>query len=224
LNLKYAAVIFDMDGTLLDSIEDIADAMNLALGRFGFPVHPVERYRTFVGDGMETLAMRALPEDRRSPGNVAVCAEALKEEYSARWSVKTRPFPGIPELLDGLAGIRIKLSILTNKPDAFAKEMARALLGRWTFHEVRGVSKDCPRKPDPCGAVICAERMGVNPASCIFLGDSGVDMETASRSGMAPVGALWGYQDRGQLISGGAKILLRDPKDLLCFVREEADC
>ncbi|HPS93424.1 MAG TPA: HAD hydrolase-like protein, partial [Deltaproteobacteria bacterium] len=78
------AVIFDMDGTLLDSIEDIADAMNLALGRFGYPVHPVERYRTFVGDGMEALAMRALPEDRRSPGNVAVCTEALKEEYSAR--------------------------------------------------------------------------------------------------------------------------------------------
>jgi phosphoglycolate phosphatase len=222
--MMYEAVIFDMDGTLLDTIEDIADSMNAALTCLGFPVHPVDRYRDFVGDGIEVLAIRALPELQRGTENVLKCVEAMREEYSSRWSLNTRPFEGIPELLDGLTGMGVKLSILSNKLDSFTKVMARAYLQKWTFHEVRGLSPDCPRKPDPCGARICAERMGVSTTSCIFLGDSAIDMETATGAGMFPFGALWGYQDSERLLLHGAKVLLDDPRDLLHYVRRNIGC
>ena len=216
--MKYAAVIFDMDGTLLDTIEDIADSMNAALSRLGFPAHPRDKYLEFVGEGIEILAMKALPEDERSEGNKSHAVETMREEYRTRWSVKTKPYPGIPELLDALTEKGINLSILSNKMDSFTKEMTKALLGRWKFHEVRGLKPGCPRKPDPCGAKICAESMGVDPGQCIFLGDSGIDMETATRAGMAPFGALWGYQNRNILLGKGAIVLLEDPGNLLDYI------
>jgi phosphoglycolate phosphatase len=144
----------------------------------------------------------------------------MKEEYSVRWSVKSRPFPGITELLDGLAQMDMALSILSNKLDAFTKAMAASLLPSWKFAEVRGLSPDCPRKPDPAGAFLCAERMGVDPQRCIFVGDSAIDMETAGRAAMAAVGVLWGYQEKELLINQGARFLLNDPRDLLVYLRK----
>jgi phosphoglycolate phosphatase len=218
LRNKYQAVIFDMDGTLLDTIEDIADSMNAVLDRLGFPMHPLTSYRDFVGDGIEALAVRSLPEGHRTTYTIARSVEHMKEEYRARWSVKTRPFPGIPALLDGLAERGMALSILSNKIDSFTKAMAASLLSHWKFAEVRGLSPDTPRKPDPTGARICAERMGVEPQDCIFVGDSDIDMETAGRAGMTAFGALWGYQDRQRLIDHGARFLLDDPRDLLGYL------
>ena len=211
----YRAVIFDMDGTLLDTIEDLADSMNAVLNSLGFPEHPLSSYRAFVGDGIEVLVMRSLPEGRRTEQIIARSVKVMKEEYSSRWSVKSRPFPGIPELLDGLTERGMALSILSNKLDSFTKAMAASLLPNWNFAEVRGLSPDIPRKPDPAGARICANRMGVDPRHCIFVGDSAIDMETAGRAGMAAFGVLWGYQDKQLLINHGARILLDDPRDLL---------
>jgi len=208
-----------MDGTLLDTIEDIADSMNAALEGLGFPIHPLEQYRDLVGDGIEVLAMRALPEEYRTEKNTSAAVKAMRDEYSARWSIKTRPFPGIPELLDGLMEMGVRLSILSNKLDDFAKTMARSLLANWRFIEVRGLVAGIPRKPDPAGAYLCAERMGVDPMHCIFVGDSAIDMDTANRSGMAPFGALWGYQDKKRLVDHGARVLLEDPRDLLGYLR-----
>jgi phosphoglycolate phosphatase len=218
-NNTYQAVIFDMDGTLLDTIEDIAESMNAALEGLGFPILPIEQYRDLVGDGIEVLAVRALPEEHRTAANIAAGVKAMREEYGARWSVKSRPFPGIPELLDGLMERGIRLSILSNKLDDFAKTMARSLLPNWRFIEVRGLVPSIPRKPDPAGAYLCAERMGVDPMHCIFVGDSAIDMDTANRAGMVPFGALWGYQDRQRLIDHGARVLLDDPRDLLGHLR-----
>jgi phosphoglycolate phosphatase len=116
----------------------------------------------------------------------------------------------------------MKLSILSNKIDSFTKEMTKTLLGRWTFYQVRGLTHGCPRKPDPCGARICAESMGVDPRKCIFLGDSWIDMETGIRAGMAPFGALWGYQDRSVLLSHGALVLLEGPRDLLAYLNGDS--
>jgi phosphoglycolate phosphatase len=215
---KYQAVIFDMDGTLLDTIEDIADSMNAVLNSLGFPAHPLSSYRAFVGDGIEVLAMRSLPEAHRTAQTIAQSLKVMKEEYSVRWSIKSRPFPGIPELLDGLTERGMALSILSNKLDSFTKAMAASLLPNWKFAEVRGLSPDIPRKPDPAGARICANRMGVDPRHCIFVGDSAIDMETAGRAGMAAFGVLWGYQDKHLLINHGARILLDDPRDLLNYL------
>jgi phosphoglycolate phosphatase len=219
--MKYEAVIFDMDGTLLDTIEDIADSMNTALSCLGFATHPREKYLEFIGEGIEILAMKALPEDKRSEESISRAVDSMREVYRSGWSVKTQPYPGIPELLDALAGRGIKFSILSNKMDSFTKEMAKILLGSWIFQEVRGLIPGCPRKPDPYGARMCAERMGVDPKQCIFLGDSGIDMETATRAGMAPFGALWGYQDREILLSKGAIVLLEDPGNLIDYIDKD---
>jgi phosphoglycolate phosphatase len=214
----YRAVIFDMDGTLLDTIEDLADSMNAVLNSLGFPAHPLSSYRAFVGDGIEVLAMRSLPQGHRTEQIIVRSVNLMKEEYHARWSVKSRPFPGIPELLDGLTERGMALSILSNKLDSFTKAMAASLLPNWNFAEVRGLFPDIPRKPDPAGARICANRMGVEPRHCIFVGDSAIDMETAGRAGMAAFGVLWGYQDKQLLINHGARVLLDDPRDLLNYL------
>jgi phosphoglycolate phosphatase len=213
----YRAVIFDMDGTLLDTIDDIAESMNGALRRMGYPSHPVRSYLNFVGEGIEVLAMRSLPEKDRTIEIISRAVTYMREEYSTRWGDKSRPFEGIPEALDGLAGRGVSMSILSNKLDSFTKAMAAALLPDWRFDEVRGLTHDCPRKPDPAGAWLCAERMGVVPGHCVFVGDSGIDMETAVRAGMAPVGVLWGYQDSDRLLAGGARVLMHEPGELLGF-------
>lgn len=218
LQNSFKAVIFDMDGTVLDTIEDIADSMNATLQGLGFPVHPVKRYLDFVGDGIEVLAMKSLPEGRRTDGDVAAGIKAMREEYQSRWSAKTCPYPGIGELLDGLVRLDMKLSILSNKMDSFTKLMAATLLPHWTFIEVRGLTPEVPRKPDPAGALICADRMAVEPSDCIFVGDSCIDMQTAKRAGMAAFGALWGYQDRERLLAGGADVLLNEPGELLGYI------
>jgi phosphoglycolate phosphatase len=217
---NYEAVIFDMDGTLLDTIEDIADSMNAVLIRLGFPPHSLDSYRDFVGDGIEALAMRSLPEGHRKAQTIELSVDAMKKEYGLRWSVKSRPFKGISELLDGLTEMGMGLSILSNKLDSFTKAMAASLLPSWKFAEVRGLCPDVPRKPDPTGARICADRMGVNPQHCIFVGDSSIDMDTAGRAGMAAFGALWGYQNMQKLIDHGAKVLLEQPEDLLMYIRK----
>jgi phosphoglycolate phosphatase len=217
LQNTYQAVIFDMDGTLLDTIEDIADSMNVVLSSLGFPVHPLKRYLDFVGEGIEVLAMKSLPDEHRNSEVIAASMKAMRKEYSTRWSVKTKPFPGISELLDGLSARGVKYSILSNKLDAFTKSMAESLLPHWKFIEVRGLVPDVPRKPDPAGALLCADHMSVNPMHCIFVGDSAIDMETATRAGMAPFGVLWGYQDQQRLAAHGALVLLNDPKELLMY-------
>lgn len=218
--MRFEAVIFDLDGTLLDTIEDIADSMNITLSVFGFPVHEKRKYLEFVGEGLEELARKALPEEARNGGILARCVEHMKKEYAGRWSHTSRPYPGVPELLDSLTGRGIKLSVLSNKADVFTKQMVAELLDKWRFVEVRGLSADCPRKPDPCGALLCAERMRVDPRSCIFLGDSGIDMETGTRAGMYPVGALWGYQNQTVLRSGGARVVIEDPRELLACMEQ----
>ncbi len=213
----YGAVVFDMDGTLLDTIDDIADSMNEALSRMGFAGHPVNAYLAFVGDGIEALAERSLPGSHRSAATVAEAVRIMREIYAGRWSVKSRPYAGISDMLDGLSSRNIPMSILSNKLDGFTKAMAASLLARWKFVEVRGLLPGGPRKPDPAGAMACARLMGVDPGACILVGDSGIDMETAVRSGMAGFGALWGYQDREHLTAGGAQVLMEDPRELLGY-------
>lgn len=213
----YKAAVFDMDGTLLDTIGDIACAMNEALGKLGFTTHPVMDYLDFVGEGIEVMAMKALPEMHRTPESIAAAVAAMREAYADRWFLTSRPFDGVTEMLDGLVEKGVRISILSNKIDGFTKAMAARLLPAWHFDEVRGLTPDCPRKPDPTGALLCARSMGVNPAQCVFVGDSAIDMETASRARMVPIGVLWGYQDGPRLLAGGARALVNEPRELLGY-------
>jgi phosphoglycolate phosphatase len=212
------AAIFDLDGTLLDTLDDIADSMNAALKRMGFPVHDTAAFRYLTGHGMRSMAERSLPAANRDEITVQACIREFRSEYENRWAAKTHPYQGIPELLDELTGRGIKLGILSNKLDKFTNLVARHFLSRWEFSSVVGARPDLPQKPDPAGAVLIARELGIPPAQFVYLGDTGVDMRTAVQAGMFPVGALWGFRDEKELLEDGARAVIRSPCELLPFL------
>ncbi len=214
----YKAILFDLDGTLLDTIQDIAESMNTVLGRYGFPVHTIEAYKNFVGEGMEILVRRVLPENKADAETVALCLAAMREEYAANWRRNSRPYAGVPELLDDLAARDIKLAVLSNKPDEFTKTMVTALLPRWPFNPVLGARPSVPPKPDPKAALEIAGRLSLPPEEFLYLGDTGIDMRTAVVAGMYPVGVLWGFRTAEELEVTGAKTLIAKPGELVAVL------
>jgi len=216
--VEYRVVVFDLDGTLLDTLQDLADSMNAALAHLGFPTHDVDAYRYFVGEGAGVMAQRALPDDRDDDNTVRRCLAAMREEYSKRWRDKTRPYPGIPRLLDRLMELEVRLTVLSNKPDDFTKLMVAELLPEWRFDLVLGQREGIARKPDPAGAFEIARELGIACEAFAYLGDSGTDMITASGAGMLAVGALWGFRTEDELRGNGAKFVIHRPEELLSIV------
>lgn len=212
------AVLFDLDGTLLDTIDDLADSMNAALSSRGMPTHSADDYRGFIGDGIEMLARRALPLDNRDDPTVDGVVDDMRREYASRWDAKTRPYPGIPELLDELVRRGLKLAILSNKPHDFTQRIAARLLSRWPFDPVLGAQPGLPKKPDPSQAIHVATEHGISPERWLYLGDSGVDMKTAVAAGMIPLGVLWGFRGAEELRSHGARKLIEHPEQLLALL------
>ena len=193
-------VIFDLDGTLADSLGDIAAAMNRTLVAHGFPEHPVTAYRTFVGEGVRNLVERALP-----PGTEGVrdaFLAAYQADYADHLLDATRLFPGIPEVLDALQSAGMPVGVLSNKPDLPTRQMVDALCSRWAFRAVFGERPGVPRKPDPMSALALADALGAPPESVAFVGDTGVDMLTARAASMRPVGVLWGFRPKEVLATG----------------------
>lgn len=215
LDMHYRAVIFDLDGTLLDTLKDIADSANRVLADRNMPMHPPAAYKQFIGEGVRQLFLRALPVAQRAESTVQECIEAYRGEYARNWNVKTRPYAAIPEMLDALVALGIKLAVLSNKPDEFTQTCVRELLPAWRFHAVLGATDALPRKPDPAGALEILGRLGTEAGSCLYLGDSGVDMKTAVAAGMFGVGALWGFRDSHELERDGAQALIEHPMQLL---------
>lgn len=213
--MRFPAVLFDLDGTLLDTLADLADSMNAVLADWGLSTHPLEAYRWFVGDGIHNLARRALPASHSDEAVIARCVGAMQEEYGRRWSVKTRPYEGIVTLLDGLAARRVRLAVLSNKPHAFTLQTVAALLPDWRFEVVLGARAGVPVKPDPIGALEVAARLGLPPERILYLGDTATDMLTARAAGMHPVGAGWGFREPEELLAAGAAHLLATPTELL---------
>jgi len=213
--MKYQAVIFDFDGTLLDTLRDLAESVNSVLNRSGFPGHSLEAYRHFVGEGIEELARRVVPEGHRDEATITRTLTDVREEYRQRWPNHTRPYEGIPELLDALTARRVKMAIVTNKPDDSTRTMAAKLLPKWKFDAIVGATSDLPRKPDPKGALEAARRLRLPPGAFLYVGDSDIDMKTANAAGMYAVGVLWGFRTADELVKNGAKVLIRKPLELL---------
>lgn len=216
--MKFQAAIFDLDGTLLDTLADIADAMNATLGRMGFPGHETAAYKYLTGDGVRAMAERSLPPMDIDPASVESCIREFRSEYAVRWGTKTRPYPGINGLLNELARRRLKLSVLSNKLDEFARRAVRDFLPGFDFSFVIGAKPDLPPKPDPAGALLIAGGLRIHPSRIVYLGDTGVDMQTAVRAQMFPVGALWGFRDERELRDNGAEALIRFPGELLGYI------
>ncbi|NCC25436.1 MAG: HAD family hydrolase [Deltaproteobacteria bacterium] len=216
----FRGVVFDLDGTLIDSIEDLASSMNTVLESRGLPVHRVEAYRGFIGRGMGRLVFQALPEDCREEETIRECILAMQVEYAKHWQDSTDLFPGVAELLRGLENRGLALAVHSNKPHEFTRLMVDSLLDEWSFSAVLGARPERPVKPDPAGALEIADALGLYPEECLFVGDSDVDMDTAVQAGMYPVGALWGYRDRDELLEAGAGMLIDQPEDILDFIDE----
>jgi phosphoglycolate phosphatase len=213
--MSFRAVIFDLDGTLLDTLQDLADAMNAVLERNRLPAHRPKAYRHFVGDGIEMLVRRALPFTLTDESELDRFAEEMRREYARRWIAKTRPYPGVPELLAAIGAAGLVTAVLTNKPQAAAEAILAALLPGQGFRCVVGGAPGRPRKPDPSGALAIARELGLPPASCLLVGDSAVDIQAARAAGMVPVGALWGFRTAEELVAAGAQILVTDPSGLI---------
>lgn len=213
--MKFKAIIFDLDGTLLDTIKDIADSMNTTLEKLGYPPHKIEDYYYFVGEGMEVLCRKVLPAHNNSSEIIAKCVELMKSEYQKNWSKTTRPYDGISELLNDLQRMGLKLAVHSNKPDEFTKTFVRHFFPETQFAIILGESKDFPRKPAPEGALHIARILKIPPGDILYIGDSGIDMKTGISAGMYPVGVLWGFRNAEELISNGAKRLIKKPPELL---------
>jgi phosphoglycolate phosphatase len=212
------AIIFDLDGTLLNSIGDIAACGNEALASMGFPLLTVDEFRMYVGDGMTGLARKVLPPGKRDEATVGKFLEMYRALYSRKWNETTVPYEGIEDLLGTLRARGIPLAVLSNKRDEFTKVCVDTLLPTGIFQEVRGESEITPHKPDPQGALTIAESLGVVPQRCLFVGDSEIDVETARRAGMDFVGVEWGYRSRMELEKAGAEKLVKAPNQLLQYV------
>ncbi len=217
-----AAAIFDLDGTLLDTLEDIAITANEILAALGFPVFETDRYRQFVGNGVEKLFQRCLPTRALSPQMLNTCVQKFKPVYEAHYRDHSRPYPGIMEMLDALRGMEIPFAVLSNKPDAFTKQMVKEFFPEIEFKAVLGARFGVPHKPSPVAALEIAERLGMGPRQISFLGDSNVDIETANRATMHSVGALWGFRDEEELKNAGAMSLIQTPGEMLSFFRADA--
>lgn len=210
---RFRAVLFDLDGTLADTLADLANAVNHALVTLGCPTHPLPAYRHFVGDGARNLILRTLPADKSSLVDKAL--ELMRAHYDAHCFDETRLYPGAPELVAALRRRGLKLAVFSNKPDHFTKRMVAHYFPHVPFDAVRGQLPHLPIKPDPTVALQIAEELGIAPAEWIYLGDTNTDMQTACAAGMFPVGALWGFREREELVESGAVKLIAHPDELL---------
>ncbi|MCJ7685496.1 MAG: HAD family hydrolase [Desulfobacteraceae bacterium] len=216
--MEYKAVIFDLDGTLLDTLEDLADSLNRVLQDKGLPTHPTEAFRYFVGNGAAMLVSRALPPERRNDALTADCLEAFLKEYSCNWNMKTKPYNGVSELLDALTAKHIEMAVLTNKPQHFAELCIQEFLSGWKFTVILGQRDGFPLKPDPAGPREIARCLDIPSQEFLYLGDSDADMRTAVSAHMFPVGALWGFRSEKELRESGAVEVISRPTELLKLV------
>jgi phosphoglycolate phosphatase len=220
--MNVSAVIFDLDGTLLDTLADLAETTNAVLTGFGFPSFPLEDYKFLVGDGVRVLFQRAIPaESLDSPDSEKVldkCVEAFNVEYATRWDRTSGLYPGIAEMLDELTLRRIPMGILSNKPQAFTEHCVRKLLGDWSFFPVFGQREGVPRKPDPAGVAETLQHWNLAPTQCLYVGDTNTDMQTGRSAGCVTIGVTWGFRPQSELLDAGAHYIIERPSELLKFM------
>ena len=211
---KFTHVIFDLDGTLLDTLEDLADATNWVCEQHGWPVHPVEAYKQFVGNGAAKLLERVVPAGVEITSELRTqTMEEFTRRYTAETSRKTAPYPGMPQLVERLKGEGITVAVLTNKPDGAAKPVVERYYPG-VFEVVQGALPDAPTKPDPTLLFKLMDRIGAKRETTLFVGDSNVDIQTAKNGGLTGCGVLWGFRTRRELQEEGADFLVQTAQEL----------
>jgi phosphoglycolate phosphatase len=203
-------VIFDLDGTLVDSLPGIAASLNRTLTAHGLPGHSNEQIRSFIGRGVRDLVMRAGPKGA-DPALTESLLRLYLRDYALSWRDGTSVYPGIPEVLDRIRESGRSVGVLSNKTHDFTAEIVNALFPGFEFVAVLGQRDGVPPKPDPSGALEIAATAGVQSADAVLIGDSTVDLETARRAGMRGIGVSWGYHDREALAGSGLREIADDP-------------
>lgn len=214
-NIK--AIIFDLDGTLLDTIDDIAGSANYALSRLGYPTHAVCEYMHFVGNGVDALIRRMLPEGARTAEIERAAMDIYLPRYEEHSFDATAPYDGITELLDELARSGKKLAVVSNKQDDAVQSIVSSFFGN-RFDYVTGAPPGGPFKPDPAAALRAMRQVGATPKESLFVGDTGVDMQTGKNAGCTAVGVAWGFRTRAELEENGADIIIDSPLELTALI------
>lgn len=211
-------VIFDLDGTLLNTIADLAAATNQALQHYGYPTHEVEAYRFFVGNGINKLFERALPKTERTEENILKIRSRFVPYYDTHNADLSRPYPGIPELLRTLQQKGIKIAVASNKYQAATRKLIAHYFPEINFVEVLGQREGIPAKPDPCIVHDIIAKAGVKQEEALYVGDSNVDMQTAHNAGVTAVGVAWGFRPRTELEALHPAHIIENAEELLSFL------
>ena len=209
------AVVFDLDGTLLNTLQDIAQSANDVLESLGHSAHAIEDYRRFIGDGVEMLFRRALPVGADTDQLLEKCKTGFHDVYLRRWNETTTLYPGVPELLTELQERDRRICILSNKPHAATLRCVAEFLSGWEFDCVLGQRDSVPRKPAPDGLHEIQSVLGIERDELLYVGDSNTDMQTACNAEVTGVGVEWGFRDRDELMSEGAASVIAHPSELL---------
>ncbi len=219
--MNYSLVIFDLDGTLLDTLEDLKNSLNHALGSQGFPGRSLEEVRAFVGNGMVRLVQRAVPE-RCSPEQQEAVFTAFRAHYRRHSRDATRPYPGIPELLRELRQEGIMLAVLSNKVHDAVGELCDFYFPG-LLDAAAGLQEGVEKKPDPAGLLLLLEKLGVKKEQAVYIGDSEVDVETARSGGLDCIAVDWGFRSRQQLQKAGADCIAASPEELKKALKQQND-
>lgn len=213
--LRYDAVVFDLDGTLLDTLDDLKNAVNYALGEMGFPQRSREEVKAFVGNGVAKLMERAVPAGT-SPQDTAKALAVFKSYYGPHSKDNTAPYPGIPKTLKALREAGCKLAVVSNKFDAAVKDLARDYFpGLMDLAAGENEANGVPKKPDPTMVLQTLKALDVSPERAVYVGDSDVDLQTAKNAGLPCISVTWGFRDRDFLLTQGASVLIDHPRELL---------
>ena len=211
---KIKAILFDLDGTLLNTIDDLANAVNYTLTTLNYPTFAVDEYKYKVGNGMRKLIERSLPENHKTDQEIDKALSVFMPYYNKHKMDKTAPYDGIKELLEELKKRGIKTAVVTNKAHSAAKPLIDEVFSG-LFDEVTGQKDGVPTKPNPIAVFNTVDALGVTADECLFVGDSGVDMQTAKNAGIFAVGVLWGFRKADELNQNGADALISIPMQLL---------
>lgn len=214
-------ILFDLDGTLLNTIDDLADAANWVCAQNGWPQHTVAEYKYMVGNGIPKLVERFSPAEARTPDRLAETLAQFTARYDAHKEDKTAPYPGIPELLKELKAAGIQTAVFSNKADALCGKIIEHYFGPGAFSAVRGSRPGVPTKPDPTGLWDLMRQLNADPATTLFVGDSDVDILTGHNAGLPAMGAVWGFRGAGELTAAGAEALAFRPGDILDYIKQQ---
>jgi phosphoglycolate phosphatase len=218
--LQIKGIVFDLDGTLLNTLKSIAAAFNRTLKKMDMPEHELEDYRYFIGEGVYKCAERCLPLERRSKENIDRLVELEREDYSTSWKADAEPYNGIKTLISSAKEKGFKLAVLSNKDDRFAKQCVDHYFPDLPFESIIGYSDSVPHKPDPTGANLIAQTLDLQPEELVMVGDTSIDILTAQACNMHSVGVLWGFREINELKKAGAEKIIKHPAELLTLISQ----